>query len=167
MSWVICRRYMCFVEHYYQRCLRTILTIPWSDIVTNLQGLEMAMVTRTEDMLLKLQPRMAVHVSVMADYRLPKIFKKITHHLLHRTSPVENAGSRSRDQATHRQPGYLLSNQLNYDKYLDSRSNQESAVSTKCAKQDTKLSRNYSFITRNNLQRYSRDLICGKHYTAI
>jgi len=64
---------VCLIERYHQGYLRTILNIHWSDFVTNIEVLEMAMVTSIAAMLLKIQLRWAGHVSRMEDYRLPKV----------------------------------------------------------------------------------------------
>ena len=71
-SWVINRRHLRLIERYHQRCLRTILNIHWSDFVTNIEVLDMAMGTSIEAKLLKIQFRWAGHVSKMEDRRLPK-----------------------------------------------------------------------------------------------
>ena len=58
---------------YNQHCLRTILNVHWTDFVTNIEVLEMAMVTSIEALLLKIQLRCAGHVYRMEDHRLPKV----------------------------------------------------------------------------------------------
>ena len=72
-SWVIYRRHLSLIERYHQRCLRAILNILWSDFVTNIEVLEMAMVTSIEAMLLKIQLHWAGHVSRMEDHHLQKV----------------------------------------------------------------------------------------------
>ena len=61
-SWVTYRCHLCLIEHYHQRCLRTILNIHWSDFITNIEVLDLAKVTSIEVMLLKTQLRWAGHV---------------------------------------------------------------------------------------------------------
>ena len=72
-SWVIYRRYLGLIEHCYQRCLRAIINIYWSDFVTNIEVLEMAKFTSIEAMPLKTQHRWAGRVSGMGDHHLSKI----------------------------------------------------------------------------------------------
>ena len=72
-SWVTYRHHLRLLERFHQRCLRTILNIPWTDYVTNVEVLEQAETTSIEAMLLKSRLRWAGHVSRMEDYRLPKM----------------------------------------------------------------------------------------------
>ena len=75
VTWITYHRHMHLIERYryYQRCLRAILNIHWSDFITNIEVLEMAKVTSIEAMLLKTQLRWAGHASRMEEHRLPKI----------------------------------------------------------------------------------------------
>ena len=68
-SWVIYRRHLRLIKRYHQHCLRTILNIHWSDFVTNIDVLEMAMVTSIKAMLLK--KKLLGNVCRMEDHRLP------------------------------------------------------------------------------------------------
>uniref|UniRef100_K7EZV3 Reverse transcriptase domain-containing protein n=1 Tax=Pelodiscus sinensis TaxID=13735 RepID=K7EZV3_PELSI len=72
-SWVTYRRHLSLLEHFRQRCLRTILNIHWSDFVANTEVLELAEVTSIEAMVLKIQLRWAGHIARMENHRLPKI----------------------------------------------------------------------------------------------
>ena len=72
-SWVTYRCQLRLLERFHQRCLRTILSIHWSEFVTNVEVLEQAKLTSIEAMLLKSQLRWVGHVSRMEDHRLPKI----------------------------------------------------------------------------------------------
>lgn len=72
-SWVPYRRHLQLLERFHQRCLRTILSIHWSDYVTNVEVLEQAGLSSVEAMLMRAQLRWAGHVSRMEDHRLPKI----------------------------------------------------------------------------------------------
>lgn len=72
-SWVTYRCHLSLLEHFHQRCLRTILNIHWSDFVTNTEILELAEVTSIEAMVLKIQLRWAGHIARMENHRLPKI----------------------------------------------------------------------------------------------
>ena len=72
-SWVTYRRHLRLIEHYHQRCLRTLLNIHWSDFITNIEVLEMATFTSIEAMSLKTQHRWAGRDSGIEDHRLSKI----------------------------------------------------------------------------------------------
>ncbi|XP_069742434.1 uncharacterized protein [Narcine bancroftii] len=72
-SWVLYRHHLRLLEHFHQRCLRSILNIHWSDFIPNIEGLEMAEADSIESTLLKIQLRWVGHVSRMEDHRLPKI----------------------------------------------------------------------------------------------
>ncbi len=72
-SWVTYRHHLRLLERFHQRCLRTILSIRWSDFVANTEVLELAEAISIEAMVLKVQLRWAGHVSRMEKYRLPKI----------------------------------------------------------------------------------------------
>ena len=72
-TWVIYRSHIRLLERFHQRCLRTILNIHWSDLITNVEVLEQAEVPSIEAMILKYQLRWAGHVSRLEDHRLPKI----------------------------------------------------------------------------------------------
>ena len=72
-TWVIYRSHIRLLERLHQRCLRTILNIHWSDLITNVEVLEQAEVSNIEVMILKYQFRWAGHVSRLEDHRLPKI----------------------------------------------------------------------------------------------
>ncbi|GFO35998.1 endonuclease-reverse transcriptase [Plakobranchus ocellatus] len=61
------------LERLHQRCLRTILQIHWSDLVTNVEVLEQAEIPSIEALIAKSQLRWAGHVCRMKDHRLPKI----------------------------------------------------------------------------------------------
>ena len=114
---------------FNQRCLRTILNVHWTDFVTNIEVLEMAMVTSIEALLLKIQLRWAGHVYMMENHRLPKVilygelstghrdkgaprkryndtFEKVSRHMQHRLPPMDNTSSQSNELATHSLPGY-------------------------------------------------------------
>ena len=72
-TWIIYRSHIRLLERFHQRCLRTILNIHWSDLITNVEVLEQAEVPSIEAMILKYQLRWAGHVSRLEDHRLPKI----------------------------------------------------------------------------------------------
>ena len=72
-TWVTYRSHIRLLERFHQRCLRTILNIHWSDLITNVEVLEQAEVSSNETMILKYHLRWAGHVSSMEDHRLPKI----------------------------------------------------------------------------------------------
>ena len=56
------------------RCLRTILNILWTDLVTNVEVLEQAEITSIEAILLRSRLRWTGHVFRMVDHRLPRQF---------------------------------------------------------------------------------------------
>ena len=64
-SWVTYRHHLRTLEHFYQRCLRTILKIPWSNYVSNVEVIDQAEITSIEAMLLKSQLQRAEDVSRM------------------------------------------------------------------------------------------------------
>ena len=71
--YVTCRSRLRLLERFHQRCLRTILSIHWSDFITNIDVLKRTGITSTEAMLLKSRLQWARYVSRMEDHHLPKI----------------------------------------------------------------------------------------------
>ncbi|GFO50142.1 RNA-directed DNA polymerase from mobile element jockey [Plakobranchus ocellatus] len=72
-TWVTYSSNIRLLERLHQRCLRTILKIHWSDLVTNVEVLEPAEIPSIEALIAKSQLRWAGHVFRMKDHRLPKI----------------------------------------------------------------------------------------------
>ncbi|GFN79142.1 hypothetical protein PoB_000564800 [Plakobranchus ocellatus] len=72
-TWVTYSSHIRLLERLHQRCLRTILQIHWSDLVTNVEVLEQAEIPSIEALIAKSQLRGAGHVFRMKDHRLPKI----------------------------------------------------------------------------------------------
>ncbi|GFO10738.1 hypothetical protein PoB_003724300 [Plakobranchus ocellatus] len=72
-TWVTYSSHIRLLERLHQRCLRTILQIHWSDLVTNVEVLEQAEIPSIEALIAKSQLRWAGHVFRMKDHRLPKI----------------------------------------------------------------------------------------------
>ncbi|GFN82465.1 nucleoside diphosphate-linked moiety x motif 17-like [Plakobranchus ocellatus] len=72
-TWVTYSSHIRLLERLHQRCLRTILQIHWSDLVTNDEVLEQAEIPSIEALKAKSQLRWAGHVFRMKDHRLPKI----------------------------------------------------------------------------------------------
>ncbi|GFN79303.1 hypothetical protein PoB_000580900, partial [Plakobranchus ocellatus] len=72
-TWVTYSSHIRLLERLHQRCLRTILQIHWSDLVTNVEVLEQAEIPSKEALIAKSQLRWAGHVFRMKDHRLPKI----------------------------------------------------------------------------------------------
>ncbi|GFO43909.1 hypothetical protein PoB_007041400 [Plakobranchus ocellatus] len=72
-TWVTYSSHIRLLERLHQCCLRTILQIHWSDLVTNVEVLEQAEIPSIEALIAKSQLRWAGHVFRMKDHRLPKI----------------------------------------------------------------------------------------------
>ena len=60
------------LEHFHQRCLRSIMGIKWQHYVTNNEVLERTNICSIEAMLLTWQLRWAGHLSCIEDTRMPK-----------------------------------------------------------------------------------------------
>ncbi|GFN92963.1 hypothetical protein PoB_001946900 [Plakobranchus ocellatus] len=71
-TWVTYISHIRLLERLHQRCLRTILQIHWSDLVTNVEVLEQAEIPSIEALIAKSQLRWAGQVFRMKDHRLPK-----------------------------------------------------------------------------------------------